>query len=81
MVLHRNELIQYLQNYKHHYKRQLTKVILESSYIVLQDTPTPKTLKRTVCFLKAVEFWATFDIQIDITFKEGSLKTCLYSYQ
>ena len=45
----------------------LTKVIQESSYRVLQVTSKQKTLKQSVYFLKAVEFCPTFDIQIDIT--------------
>ena len=44
----------------------LTKVILESSYRVLQVTCKWKALKQLICFLKAVEFYPTFDIQIDI---------------
>ena len=46
---------------------KLTKAILESSYRVLQVTSRWKTLKQPVYFLRAVEFWSTFDIQIDIT--------------
>ena len=46
---------------------KLTKIITESSYIVLQVTFKWKTLKQLVHILKAVEFWPTFDIQIDIT--------------
>ena len=45
----------------------LTKVIQESSYIVLQVTCKKKELKHLVYFFKAVEFWPTFNIQIDIT--------------
>ena len=45
----------------------LTKVILESSYRVLQITFKQKTLKQAVYSLKAVEFCPTFDIQTDIT--------------
>ena len=45
----------------------LTKIILESSYIVLQVTSKWKILKQLVYFLKAVEFCPTFDIEIDIT--------------
>ena len=45
----------------------LTKVILESSYRVLQVTSKWKTLKQPVYFLKTVRFCPTFDIQIDIT--------------
>ena len=41
-----------------------TKVIQESSYRVLQVTSKQKTLKHY--FLKAVEFYSTFDIQIAI---------------
>ena len=46
---------------------KLTKVILESSYRVLQVTSKWKTLKQPVYVLKGVEFWPTFAIQIDIT--------------
>ena len=45
----------------------LTKVILDSSYKILQITFKWKTLKQPVYFLKAVEFCPTFDIQNDIT--------------
>ena len=46
---------------------KLTKVIQESSYRVLQVTSKWKTPKQPVYFLKSVECWSTFDIQIDIT--------------
>ena len=42
----------------------LTKVIQQSSYRVLQVTSKWKTLKQPVYFLKAVEFWPTFDIHV-----------------
>ena len=42
-----------------------TKAILKSSYRVLQVTSKWKTLKQPVYFWKAVEFFSTFDIQID----------------
>ena len=45
----------------------MTKVIQESSYRVLQVTSKQKTLKQLVYFLKTVEFCPTFNIQIDIT--------------
>ena len=45
----------------------LTKVILESSYRVLQAKFKWKTLKQLLYFLKAIEFCPTFDIQIDWT--------------
>ena len=45
----------------------LTKVIQQSSYRVLQVTSKWKTLKQPVYFLKVVELWPTFDIQVDIT--------------
>ena len=45
----------------------LTKVIQQNSYRVLQVTSKWKTLKQLVYFLKAVEFWPIFDIHIDIT--------------
>ena len=44
----------------------LTKIIQKSSYRVLQVTSKWKTLKQPIYFLKAVEFWPTFDIQVDI---------------
>ena len=44
----------------------LTKIILESSYRVLQVTFKQKTLKQPIYLLKAVEFCSTFDIQIEI---------------
>ena len=47
--------------------KNLTKVIQQNSYRVLQVTSKWKTLKQPVYFLKAVEFWPTFDIQVDIT--------------
>ena len=46
---------------------KLTKTILEKSYRVLQVISKLKKLKRPVYILRAVVFWATFDIQIDIT--------------
>ena len=45
----------------------LTKVIQQNSYRVLQVTSKWKTLKQPVYFLKVVEFWPTFGIQVDIT--------------
>ena len=45
----------------------LTNVIQKSSYRVLQVASKSKQLKQPVYFLKAVEFWPTFDIQVDIT--------------
>ena len=47
--------------------KNLTKVIQQSSYRVLQVTSKWKTLKQPVYFLKVVELWPTFDIQVDIT--------------
>ena len=44
------------------------KVILENSFRVLKVTSKWKTLEQPVYFLRAVDFWPTFDIQIDITF-------------
>ena len=41
--------------------------ILQSSYRVLQVKSKWKTLKQPAYFLRAIEFWPTFDIQIDIT--------------
>ena len=45
----------------------LTNVIQQYSCRVLQVTSKWKTLKQPVYFLKAIEFWPTFDIQVDIT--------------
>ena len=44
-----------------------TKAILKRCYRVPWVTSKWKTLKQPVYFLKAVEFWPTFDIQVDIT--------------
>ena len=46
---------------------KLTKAIQESSYRALQVTFKWKALEQPVYILRAVEFWPTFDIQIDIT--------------
>ena len=45
----------------------LIKVIQQNSYRVLQVTSKWKTLKQPVYFLKAIEFWPTFYIHVDIT--------------
>ena len=45
--------------------KKLAKVVLESSFKVLQVISKQKTLKKPIYFLKAAEFWPTFDIQID----------------
>ena len=45
----------------------LIKGIQQNSYRVLQVKSKWKTLKQPVYFLKAVEFWPIFDIQVDIT--------------
>ena len=45
---------------------KLTKAILKSSCRVLQVVCKWKTLKKPVYFLRAVEFWPIFDIQINI---------------
>ena len=46
---------------------RLIKAILESSYRILKVTSIRKALKRPVHFLRAFEFWAMFNIQIDIS--------------
>ena len=58
----------------------LTKVIQEKSYRVLQVTSKQKTLKQHVYFLKVVDFCSTFDTQIDITLAifQESCKTTLF---
>ena len=45
----------------------LTKVFQRNSFRVLQVTSKWKTLKQPVYFLKAVEFWPTFDFHVNIT--------------
>ena len=46
---------------------KLAKAILETSYTVLQVTSKWKTLNQSIDLLRAVKFWATFDIQMNIT--------------
>ena len=46
---------------------KLTKAILKSSYRFLHVRSKWKTLRQLVYFLKAIEFWPTFDIQMNIT--------------
>ena len=46
---------------------KLTRAILENSYRVQQATSKWKTLDRSIYFLRTVEVWATFDVQISIT--------------
>ena len=57
------------------------KAILKSSYIVLQVTSKWKTLKQPVCFVRAVEFWPTFDIQISIILAIFWKKLPNYTFQ
>ena len=45
----------------------LTNVIQQNSYRVLRVISKWNTLKKPVYFLKEVEFWSDFDIQVDIT--------------
>ena len=45
---------------------KLAEAILNPSYRVLQVTSKWKALKQLVYFLKTVEFWPTFNIQIGI---------------
>ena len=59
----------------------LTKVIQESYYRVLQVTSKQKTLKQPLYFLKAVEFCSTFDIQIGITLAIFWEKLQNYTFQ
>ena len=61
---------------------ELKKVILKSSYRVLQVTSKSKTLKPPVYFLRTVELYPTFDIQISIKVaKLKSFKIRQHSYQ
>ena len=46
---------------------KLTKAILERIHRVPQVTSKWKMLKRPVYLLRAIEVWAIFDTQIDIT--------------
>ena len=46
---------------------KMTKAIIRSSYRVLQVTSKWKTLRQPVYFVRAVEFWSTFDIRVSIT--------------
>ena len=69
--MHGNEIVQYLQNYKHHEFDQGHSTKLSR---VLQVTSKWKSVKQAVYFLKAIEFWPTFDIQVDITLYFG--KSC-----
>ena len=59
----------------------LTKVIVESSYRVLQATIKWKTLKQAVYCLKAVAFCPTFDIQNHITLAVFWEKLQNYTFQ
>ena len=45
----------------------MTKLILESSYKVLSETILFMTFEQPVHFLRAVEFLAIFNLQIDMT--------------
>ena len=56
----------FVWNFKTKNVTNLTKVTQQNSYRVLQVTSKWKTLKQPICFIKAVEFWPTFDIQVDI---------------
>ena len=55
--LHRNEIAQYLQNYK--YQDVIIKVILENPYKLLQTSRKTTTLKQLIYFLQYVQFLAT----------------------
>ena len=57
-----------------------TKAILENSYIVLQGTSKQKALKHITYFLNTIEFWATFDIQIDTIFKKAHKSLSKHAY-
>ena len=59
----------YVTSYLHAFRefRVLIKAVLESSYRVLKVTFIRKALKRPIHVLRAFEFWAMFNIQIDIS--------------
>ena len=58
MFLHRNEIAQYLQNYKYH-QDVIIKAILENPYKLLQTSRKTTTLKQLIYFLQYVQFLAT----------------------
>ena len=62
--LYGNEIMQYLEFYANAIKfiKTIWKLIK-----VLQGTNKLVSLKRPIYFVKSIDFWATFDIQIDIT--------------
>ena len=62
--LYGNEIMQYLEFYANAIKfiKTIWKLIK-----VLQGTNKLMSLKRPIYFVKSIDFWATFDIQIDIT--------------
>ena len=59
---------------------KFTKTILESSFEVMQVISKRNTLKWPLYCLRAVEFWATFGIQIDINFATFSGKFQNYTF-
>ena len=59
---------------------KFTKTILESSFEVMQVISKRNTLKWPLYYLRAVEFWATFGIQIDINFATFSGKFQNYTF-
>ena len=59
--MHGNEIVQYLQNYKCHEFDQGHSTKLIEFHKLHPDG------KQPFYFLKAVEFWSTFDIHVDIT--------------
>ena len=59
---------------------KLTKAILKISYTVLEITSKWKTLKEPAYFLRAVEFWLTFDIQISIALDIFWQKLQIYTF-
>ena len=60
---------------------KLTKTILKSSFRVLQVTSKWPIFKQTAYFLRAFEFWPTFDIQISITLAIFWKKLQNYTFQ
>ena len=62
--MHGKEIAQYIQNYKRNKVDQgHPKKLIDLYKLHLNK----KTLKQPVYFLRAVELWPTFDIQISIT--------------
>ena len=72
-----NEIAQFLQNYKPH---EIYEDHSKKLFEVMQVISKRNTLKWPLYFLRAVEYWATFGIQIDINFATFSGKFQNYTF-